>query len=308
VSVVSPILLSATTTMAAAAASPAKPPQQPVMSLLDKYSNLHRSIDQAREETADHRSQIQENQQLLEKLMEDRHRMEADEQKAQEQRQELAEETDQALKELIQIEQDYALEVSNKDQAKTHLEAATQRADAYRQIFLEATRDFRSACKRLCVRGGRLGMMHAPLGAYAVVHQEPQLQTIFQDGASQPQNDGDHGGDHNGDHDGDDHELEQALERLKDFEKTYLQAKEARDNISSKKEESLEKAGKRNTQRRQLQSQLDRIMQDVQDVKEQNEVLQQQTKESREMASNFEKGELPDIHIFLHICRPSTFF
>jgi hypothetical protein len=251
------------------------------LSLLEKYSNLHRSIDQARDDTATVQLQIRETHQQLEHLLEDRQRTLTETKTAHEERERLTTETELALTVVVEQQDYYALRVStNYEQAKSQLESANARANEYRQTFLGRSRDFRSACKRLCVR------VHPAmlLEAYALVKRRQELQACFQQQRQQESSDEEN-----------DLEMMQAEEQVRVQETGHLQTQRAKEKLVAKKKALLEKKEKQMSQREQLQSQLDRIQQDVRDAKTQIVDLEQETSESRATACNFQNGEFFEI-------------
>jgi hypothetical protein len=284
----------ATTTMATSTNTTTQSQQQPVMSLLEKYSNLYRCIDQAREDTAKHQQHIQDTQRQMQGLLEDRNHMQAQEHKAEDERQQLIDEVDQALQDVMGVEQEYTVARANHVKTKSTLEAVTRQSKDYRQHYLQASKAFRSSYKRLCVRGQQqrsssLGSWNHPaqaLGAYAVAVKRRDLQQVFQ---QQDDNDSSAGVDR----DAVDDELAAVQVLVKAQEQATLQRKRNREVLQAKNKTLLEKASKRKYQRQQLQAQLDRIQQDVRDVLEsQIQDLQQQTEECKTMATNFQNGKM----------------
>jgi chromosome segregation ATPase len=264
-------------------ASPPPPPpkqqqQQPVMSLLEKYSNIHRGIDQAREETDKMRLQIEQTNKGIEGLVQERESMQTETEASQQDQKKLEVETDKTLTSLVQLEQEHAVATSKKQQAKTKMQTAQQIVQDHRRTFLEESRNFRSSCKRLCVRAGLLGLKHAPLQAYIVVKRldHPILQEVE---------------DQRDDHEDDTAEMNEAKERLESSRESQRQTKQERDKFESRKRILQEKADTRQSRKLQLQSQLDRIQKDIGDMETQVSNLNEQTTEAREMASSYENGE-----------------
>jgi hypothetical protein len=161
--------------MASTESSP--PRQQPVLSLLEKYSNLHKGIEEAREETAACQTKIEEAEIRIAKLMEERQLMTVQERAATEQQRQLLKDTDKALQGSLKLENDYEETLSRKHKAKALLESARQRERQYRQTFLDSSRAFRESCRQLCVRGEIAGVK--PLETYSRVKGQQELLGAF---------------------------------------------------------------------------------------------------------------------------------
>ena len=262
--------------MASTAASPRLKQQQPVMSLLEKYSNIHRGIDQAREETDKMRLQIEQTNQGIEGLLQERESMQTETEAAQQDQKKLEVEAESTLASLVQLEQDHAFATSKKQQAKTKMQTAQQIVQDHRRTFLETSRNFRSSCKRLCVRAGLLGLKHAPLQAYIVV-KNLDHQVLEQEDQKDERED--------------DAEMKEANERLESSRDSRRQTKQERDKCVSRKRMLQEKAETRKSRKLQLQSQLDRIQKDIGEFETQVSNLNEQTAEAREMASSYEHGK-----------------
>lgn len=247
------------------------------MSLLEKYSNIHRGIDQAREETGKMRLQIEQTNEGIEGLLQERESMQTEKEAAQQDQKKLELETENSLASLVQLNQDHAVAASKKQQAKTKMQTAQQIVQDHRRTFLEASRNFRSSCKRVCVRAGLLGLKHAPLQAYIVVKRLDHHQILEEE-------------DPRDEHE-DDAEMNEAKKRLESSQESERQTKQERNKSLSRKRTLQEKAETRKSRKLQLQSQLDRIQKDVGDLETQVLNLKEQTAEAREMASSYENGK-----------------
>jgi chromosome segregation ATPase len=265
------------------------------MSLLEKYSSIHRGIDQARDETASMRLKIEETQQQIERLKEERASMKDQTKIHGTERKTLESQTEQALVELMELEQTHSIVLAEHGQAKSKLDNVKRLAQEHRQAFLEDTRAFRSSCKRLCVRAGLLGLTHAPLGAYRIVQQtrgkdahllqedddESSSSTNLNTGCGRGQ-----------DYDKkNDEEMTQALLCYQNYQKSHRLAEQARDDTAAKKNGIVEKAENRKNRKAQLQAQLERIQKDVGQLESQIAMVGEQTAEAKDMGNNFENGE-----------------
>ena len=268
--------------------SPRSCAQPAVISLLDKYSTLHSNIDKTREELAKHELEFQKAKERVNRLWKERERMTTETQHAAEEKEKYAFETSKALQDLTELEQDYIVAMSKRANAKNRLEATKVRADAYRQSFLEKSRDFRSTCKRLCVREEQLGLENVSLQVYAKVKCLAVIDAELTETAEEEHRNNER----------DDKELKEAEERLQIREEAHSKARSAQEKLLAKKMILLETQKKRQSQKQQLQSQLIRIRKDFRYALRQISDLQQQTKESQDLARNFENGENQNNLIF----------
>jgi chromosome segregation ATPase len=261
--------------MASTAASPPPKQHQPVMSLLEKYSNIHQGIDQAREETDKMRLQIEQTNQGIEGLLQERESIQTETEAGQQDQKRLEVETEKTLSSLVQLEQDHKSATSKKQEAKTKMQTAQQIVQDHRRTFLETSRNFRSSCKRLCARAGLLGLKHAPLQAYIVVKRLDRQVLEEEDQRDEHE---------------DDAEMKVAKERLESSRESQRQKTQERDKFVSRKRMFQKKADTRKSRKLQLQSQLDRIQKDIGDLETQVSNINEQKEEAREMASSYENG------------------
>jgi chromosome segregation ATPase len=248
--------------------------QQPpvMMSLLEKYSKMDSQMDYVRQETAKVQLEIQQRQTKTQELFEEREQMKQLQERTLQQQLDLTNGAEMALQKIHQIAEERAQAESKREEAQARLDRMKQRSNDYRQQFLQASRTFRSQCKRLKMTGQSLGMLNAPLAAHALVNQ-PHLVQVFEE----PDND------HDG---GDDLEYANALKKSQELEKSRVESKRERDEWQVKKDRLTERSNKRKTQQANLQAQLDRLLNDVQKIQGQIQTVQAQASRNSQQSKN----------------------
>ena len=255
---------------------------QPVMSLLEKYSTIHQSIDHAREETTKVRAHITETRQKIEFLRQERSSMEDEIQLAEKERQVLTEETEQAISDVEKLQSKKALVTSELACSKRNLDSAKRISQEYHHSFLQEARSFRASCKRLCTRAHILGIgSMAALQSYATVKLDVENQGLEELRRH----------DHSRECNEKDESVNLAKQHLQASQSSLSKAEQAKERICAEKRALLEKAESRASRKQQLQSQLLRIQKDVEELESSIAAADEDAREAREMGANFEKGE-----------------
>ena len=263
---------------------------QPVASILDKFTKIHKGIEQAREETSKVRIAINEGRRNINRLQQERASMEASSEREKEERLRIVEATEQVLSKIESLQREKAEMTSDVASSKRKLELTKQVASDYRQAFIQGSREFQVACKRLCTRASLLRMdSKTPLHAYAISKQygeeegggleEKGYQDILLDYARCNQEIEDS-----------DEALTIALRKKEDAQALFSEADKAREELLSKKSSLKEKASIRETRKSRLQSQSLRIQKEVQELQVNIAKVEEETQQFRVMGANLKKG------------------
>ena len=262
---------------------------QPVASILDKFTKIHRGIEQAREETSKVRIAINEGRRNINRLQQERGSMEASTEREKTERLRIVEATEQVLSKIESLQRDKAELTSDVASSKRKLELTKQVASDYRQAFIQESREFQVSCKRLCTRASLLRMdPKTPLHAYAFSKQheeegggkEKAYQDIILDYERCNQEIEDK-----------DEALTIAMRKNEDAQALFSEADKAREELLSKKSSLKAKASIRETHKSQLQSQLLRIQKEVQELQVNIAKIEEETLQLRVMGANLKKGK-----------------
>jgi len=249
--------------------------QAGAINLLEKYTLLNRGMDDARRENARIQSEKESIHQQIERLRLERVDMEEQTVQAREDTITLNKDIQDALTKYAEVEDRHAQALLAKMEARRQLEFAKQNVEEQRQDFLGKSRDFRTTCKRMRLSASAVGEDMAISKAFLERH-DVNVDWSDDDGNVK------------------DAELEQALveharrKEERDEAERALLVTQARENISTQ-----QSAGRLERKKQSL-AQLERVRKDNADVENQLKDLDKQTKEAREMAHNFEKGETYD--------------
>ena len=227
---------------------------QPVTSLLEKYSNMDRQFEQIREETKMVELEIQNGKIRIGALLEERQEMKALQERTLIEHVELTDNLESALPGLHQVEEEAADALSKKEQAQVLLDGANLRSKEYRQQFLQASKVFRTQCKRFKLQKEVTGQSYNPMAAYAVVKQ-PHLIEVFHEPEVKDKKD--------------EKEYTKDLETLQALKESHDRARQEREDSQSRTDEIVARANRQKTEQANLQSQLDRLQEDSQRIKQQ---------------------------------------
>lgn len=286
-----------------------EPQAQPVVSLLEKYSSLHRRIDEARKAYSQRQLEIESVEGEFHQLVEvdriaDRRAIEV----AISEKGTLLETLETlALTDLVEAQEAEFLAKSNRESVLFREEKATQINQDDRNQFLNASKTFREKVRTLCLRGELFGVKPsvALLTVHKTLHGSIPSQT-----AQMTNVDGKNDDDSNGIVDvnlllgngNDDISCSEDVDCQEEMEGLLKQLR-AQNESNEKKQKDLHEAkeklhflveakGKREKQKKDLESQCERLQKDVRDVESQIEALNEQTKEAVELTKQFRKGEL----------------
>lgn len=285
------------------------PQAQPVVSLLEKYSSLHRKIDEARKAYSQRQLEIETVEGEIHRLIEvsrieDRRAIET----AISEKAELLE-TLQTLTSTDLVEAQEAEFV-----AKSHFESVRYREDKTMRIeqddqnrFLNASKTFREKIKTLCLRGKLFGVEPplALLSVHNTLHgsiaspaaqmssaedKETDVVDSFLTDASLLLGDGTAGTSSSEDADYQD-EMQDLLDQLKAQNESNAKKQKHLDEMKEKHRLLVETKEKREKQKKDLESQCERLQKDVRDVESQIEALNEQTREVIELTRQFQNGK-----------------
>ena len=272
------------------------------MALLSKYTQIHHDIDETREETSRVRNKIDETHRKIKSLRQERETLEDGIESEKKKEKQISEETEVVLAQVETLRQKEVQLSSDIVSSKQKLEMTKQSINDYREAFIQESKEFRSSCKRLCTRVGILQMSsQTPLQSYAIVKQQQKQQQ------QQKQSDDDDGNVQRQyqeiisavtrsnnkimeEKDKNDETLVEAIRKKEDAETLFLNADKVRNELQVKKNVLEEKILKRNTRKCQLQSQLHRLQNEVNEIQVNIAKLEEDTLHSREMGANFKKG------------------
>lgn len=257
--------------------------QAGAINLLEKYTALNRSIDDARHENAQIQSKKESILQQVEKLRGERVDAQAQTTQAREDTVTLNKQVQEELVKCAELEDGHAQALLDKMETRRQLEFAKQYVQEQRHEFLEKSRDFRTTCKRMRLSASAVGEEEASSKAFLERHD---VNVDWSDS----------------DEHVNDVELEHALAEHarrkleRDKAQRALQAAQARENIS------LKKAADRLERKKQSLAQLERVRRDNADAENELKDLDQQTREARDMAHNYEQGEVQCFnHVIVHV-------
>ena len=285
------------------------PQAQPVVSLLEKYSSLHRKIDEARKAYSQRQLEIETVEGEIHRLIEvsrieDRRAIET----AISEKAELLE-TLQTLTSTDLVEAQEAEFV-----AKSNFESVRYREDKTMRIeqddqnrFLNASKTFREKIKTLCLRGKLFGVEPplALLSVHNTLHgsiaspaaqmssaedKETDVVDSFLTDASLLLGDGTAGTSSSEDADYQD-EMQDLLDQLKAQNESNAKKQKHLDEMKEKHRLLVETKEKREKQKKDLESQCERLQKDVRDVESQIEALNEQTREVIELTRQFQNGK-----------------
>jgi chromosome segregation ATPase len=305
---------------------------QAVVSLLEKYSTLHRGIDEARQKQDDQMQAIND----TEKAIEDIHivRKEMEEQTIQtiQERYNLVQELEQTLSHLAQLQDEHSNVVSNRDLVRNNMESIVQRSKGYQMSFLKYCQDYRRTIHQLSIQVSEMdGLLPhmASLAAYSIVHptkvgtnadpliDELRSQSITKSMAPvvDSQREGKVVGDDNDSNksnrlenneesvhkntveDTEDDEMTEAWNRLEKLQNSRDMARKNLEIYQKEVSEIQQIQLKKDLQQHNLQSQLEKLDKMVQDLRSQLERVQQETDETNQMTLVFQTGKTKKILI-----------
>ena len=249
-------------------------------SLLDKYMELQRGIDTAREETVKCDKKIEAVESRIVKLMGTREQMTVQTQAAKEEQKQLLQHADEALQESLKLEKDYEAAALQKHNAKALLDSARQRENQYRQSFVESSKAFRESCRQLCIQGENAGIQG--LEPYALAKDEPKLLAAFQVSSQIPNDEDKYFA----------NQMELLQRKLEEQTKAYEMDKKERDMLAARKAEILARDDTTNSQKSRLQAQLDKILNGIANLNMEISETREQTQEVQAMAATYEKGKV----------------
>jgi hypothetical protein len=299
--------------------------QQPVASLLEKYSNLHKGIDQAREEYKKRISEIQGIEQAIEQLVEmDRPDMEQRTNKTIQEQQDLTQTLELTHERLVQVQEAESQVKSARDQDLIKLEVAKRISRDNQYRFLQACKDFQGKVQRWSYLGECVGMkkLSISLNAYTALllmkatgneerenkDEDEQEKNEDCDGNNIDRNDemrsklfqslfstliemADADDKEEQDQETDDEDLQQAIKNLLHQKQLHDEIQKDVLELKTQKTTLLQQIEKRVSQKQNLQSQCDRLNTDVHDLRTQIESFQRQTEEAESMKAAFKNGK-----------------
>jgi hypothetical protein len=298
---------------------------QPVLSLLEKYSSLHRGIDEARKEYARRQLEIESMEGEILRLV-DVDRVAANEaiQTAIREKEALLQTLEHlTLTDLVEAQEAESQANSNLEFVRFKEEKAMRIAQDDENHFLSASKVFREKIRTLSLRGELFGLKTpvALLLVYKFLHSpEPSEFKQMTDNMKERRNNAE-GEDYDGDNgnllladinllredendsidigDGknqnveqeDDEEIQDVLEQLRLQNESNNKRQKILEETKRKYWRLMEAKQKREKQKKDLQSQCERLQKNACEVESQIENLDQQTREAIELTDRFRNGK-----------------
>ena len=264
------------------------------MSLLDKYASINASIEDARRRVAEVRSNLDECNQNIQSLVEERSGMEAETEQAKKDMSRLKAELKEAekmhqtkLAEKDRVEKDQRLAKSEYDKMNRFIEDE-------RMEFLERCREFRSSVKRLRVASSILVLE----GGGAAGHNEndnmPDDKDLWR--RLQDEDFSIIGGSPK-----DTKDVEMELAELKENEsrKEFIETEAALNDVRTKHNDALNRSNARNQRLTQQRAQLQRHRKEVEDLEREIHTTKNTIVEENQLAHTYEKGKKLAGHVCL---------
>ncbi|VEU34484.1 unnamed protein product [Pseudo-nitzschia multistriata] len=282
-----------------------KEQQQPVVSLLEKYSSLHRGIDEARKEYAEKQMEIESIEGKIHRLVSvDGPETEAATEKAIQERDDLLRTLEELTTKDLVDAQDREFRAQTKlALARSKEEKAIQAAQDDQTNFLLECKTFREKIRTLILRGELYDFKSrlAPIGAHIILGGN---HTVFS--GSQREDDTKNGtgndssenfqllcdlllqeANKNNDNYEEDEELQELLQQLRTQKEKTKKSRQAWEEATQKLSSAQQAMEKRENQKKDLQSQCERLEKDVFYVQSQIDCLDRLTKEAHESAADF---------------------
>ena len=291
--------------------------QQPVVSLLEKYSNLHRGIDQARKQYTERQVEIESIESEIEKIVEH------DRPATNEAIETAIVEKTLLLQNLSKLSANLAEAQRIEMSAKSSLELtklkelnAIEASTSDQRKFFTACKCFRNQVTTLSLRSECFGLTSSvatPLDAYATLRicgRASYKQKHAEKGSDDANDDErfrsinhsflaasigliENSKNSNSDEPAEenDDEIQDLLRQLKEQQKRNSDSRKVLEEEKTK-QSSLQLADdKRDSQKKDLQSQYERLQQNIRDAQSQIENLKQQTEEAQKMTKEFQNGK-----------------
>jgi predicted nuclease with TOPRIM domain len=246
-------------------------PGDGAINLLEKYTTLNRSMDDARRENAKIQAEMESIRLEIEKLQSQRVEMKAPTKQAQDETASLHTRVNDALDEYNKLEQRHSQALLNKTEACRQLQFTKSYIDSSRLDFLQQSRDFRTTCKRMRLSASAVGEESATSMAFLEHHH------VTVDWTNDTQDTTDNG------------DLEQAIQAHAQCKQERDEAQRTLEAVRAREEAASIKSSSRESQKNKLLAQVERVRRETTDCEHQLRDLDQQTKEAREMAHNYEK-------------------
>jgi hypothetical protein len=302
-----------------------QPQAQPVLSLLEKYSSLHRGIDEARKEYTRRQLEIESIEGDILRLV-DVDRLATDEaiQIAIREKEALLQTLENlTLTDLVEAREAESQAKSNLEFVQFKEEKAMRITQDDQNQFLNASKVFREKIRTLSLRGELFGLKTpvALLLVYKFLHGPVPSKTKRMANNKEGNNNDADGEDYDNDNgnllltdinllrkeendsiyinDGEnknveqenDEEVQDLLEQLRTQNESNNKRRKVLDEKKQKHRSLLEAKEKREKQKKDLQSQCERLQKDTRDVESQIENLDQQMREAIELTIRFRNGK-----------------
>ena len=284
---------------------------QPVVSLLEKYSSLHRGIDEARKSYSKRQLEIESIEAEIRQLVDvdriaNRRAIEINLSEKEDLLQRL---TTLTMTDLVEAQEAEFLAKSKHESTRFREQEMRRIGEEDYDQFLNSAKAFREKIKALCIRGELFGLktslallsvhqlLNGPIPSQSgkISNQESENEgqtddwcsmnttTLWEDEKTESEND---------------EEIQELLKQLHN----QNEANENKQKVLEEKKEHysslLEANEKREKQKKNLQSQLERLQKDARDVESRIEKLTEQTREAVDMTNRYKKGK----HIFSVFC------
>lgn len=277
--------ITSTPTPTAGAAATAGAASRPAgaMSLLDKYASINASIEDARRRVTDVRSTLEACNLKIASFVEERNRMQAETEQANNDKVRL-------LAQLKQVEKLHATKLMEKERVQNDQRLAQSEYDKMRRFiedermdFLERGREFRSECKRLRVASSILVLECGGAGGCLSDNDMTDEADLWR--RLQQQDFSDANNDTN------DVELELAERNDKDSRVELAEIEAALNTERIKYDDAINRSNARNQRLTQQRAQLQRHRKEVEDLEREIQSTKNSIVEENQLAHTFEKGK-----------------
>lgn len=274
------------------------------MSLLDKYSSINASIEDARRRVAEVRSKLERTDEKIISLREERNGMMAEAERASSDQMRLSTELKEAknayrakLAEMEGARRDHRI-------AKSEYDSARRRIDEERIAFMQRCREFRSTIKKLraestifVLDGG--GVANDEVDPWRRLLQDEEFSNDEYDDSNDNGEEQEGGSNSNKDPGSsdtrkrkrDDSEVEQAERDEKESREALIEVECALHDERKKIDEAAMRSNARNSRLTQQRAQLQRHRKEVEEMEREVRVVKDEIVNENHLANTYEKGE-----------------
>lgn len=295
-------------------------PSDATVGLYNKYENIQQGINQTLQKRETVEAETSKINEAIHQFQQDNVRLQHDTVQAHQEATTFHTKVDQANTEYTLVEQEHSQASLAKDRITQKRLCFNQISAESRQAFLEASREFRSNCKRMRLRASALGLDHASIRAFSVVkgmdgRVYDELDHSMPDLANEDSQD------LQGDPDAwyidrDDQDMKDQIALYNQKKQVFEDAKLNFESFKIRKEAAMEKVVGRENRKEKLQAQVDKIQKESADLEAQIQEQEFLTQETNLMAENYIKSKYrqrrrrtgANPFCSLKVSNPRTFF